>query len=331
MSAVTTALGLLILGVPILGLPMLGVLPVQAATLREATALSGPAVHLSDIWDGVEQDRAIGPGPEPGGRILVEAPQLAAIARRFNVDWRPFSTSDRIVLEWPGQPYPRADAFAALRRALATAGVSADADIDMPGFTAPLIPDGAEAHAEIGQLDYNPVEGRFTAVLSVSVVGLAPFHSRLSGRVTEMVDLPVATRRLMPGDLIGSGDIQTARLRASAVHGEVAQAAVQITGMAVRHPVGQGAPLLLADLMRPFMVQKGERVQLQLDVPGISLSAQGVAMEGGGKGDQVRVLNPQSRAVVDAEVIGPGQLRVSGTTPVSLAPSAPLPVRLAAK
>ena len=56
-------------------------LPAHAATLRGGTTLSGPAVRLSDLWDGVENDRAIGPGPELGGRIVVEAPQLGAIAR----------------------------------------------------------------------------------------------------------------------------------------------------------------------------------------------------------------------------------------------------------
>ena len=306
-------------------------LPAHAATLRGGTTLSDPAVRLSDLFDGVAQDRAIGPGPEPGGRIIVEAPQLAAIARQFGVDWRPGSTADRIVLERPGRPFPREEAMAALRAALATAGVSADADVDMPGFVPPLVPAQASARAEVGQLDYNPVEGRFTAVLSVTAAGMAPAHGRLSGRVVEMVELPVAARRLMPGEIVAGADVQMARLRARAVRGEVAQNSAQAVGMAMRHPVGQGAPLLLADLERPFMVQKGQAVQMDLETPGISVSAQGVAMDGGARGERVRVLNVQSRAVVDAEVSGTGRVRVSGTPPVLLPPGAPMPVRVAAR
>ena len=314
-----------------LALSALATIPAQAATLRGGTALSDPAVHLSDLWDGVEQDRAIGPSPEPGGRIIVEAPQLVAIARQFNVDWRSTSTADRIVLERPGHPFPRDEAFAALRTALATAGVAADADVDMPGFVAPLVPAGVLARGEVGQLDYSPTEGRFTAMLSITAAGMTPAHSRLSGRVMEMVELPVATHRLLPGDIVGPGDLQKARLRASAVRGEVAQVAAQVVGMAMRHPVGPGAPLLLADLGRPLMVQKGEPVQMQLEAPGLSLSAQGIAMDGGAMGEHVRVLNVQSRAMVDAEVAGTSRVRVSGTTPVLLPPGAPIPVRVAAR
>ena len=293
--------------------------------------LSGPAVRLSDLFDGVQQDRSIGPGPEPGGRIIVESAQLAAIARQFNVDWRPASTADRIVLERPGRPFPREEAFAALREALRVAGVSQDADVEMPGYVAPLVPTAAAATAEVGQLDYNPAEGRFTAVLSVTAGGMAPIHTRLSGRVTEMVELPVATHRLAAGDVVGPGDLQVARLRASLVRAGVVQAAAQAVGMALRHSVGPGAPIPVAELIRPFTVQKGETVQMLLDTPGISLSAQGVAMDNGANGERVRVLNVQSRAIVEAEVSGSGRVRVSGVAPVQLAPGTPIPVRVASR
>ena len=35
-----------------------------------------PVVRLSDLFDGVDADRVIGPAPQPGGRITVEAPPV---------------------------------------------------------------------------------------------------------------------------------------------------------------------------------------------------------------------------------------------------------------
>jgi hypothetical protein len=54
----------------------------QAASLRSMTTLHGPTVYLRDLFDdaGGGADRVLGPGPEPGGRIVVEAAQLNAIA-----------------------------------------------------------------------------------------------------------------------------------------------------------------------------------------------------------------------------------------------------------
>ena len=72
----------------------------QAASLRPMTTLSSSVVRLSDLFEeaGPEAGRALGPGPLPGQRIVVEARQLAAIARQFHVDWQPASPADRIVL-----------------------------------------------------------------------------------------------------------------------------------------------------------------------------------------------------------------------------------------
>ena len=310
-----------------LALLALAALPAHAATLRGGTTLSDSLVRLSDLFDGVENDRAIGPAPEPGGRIFVESAQLGAIARQFDVDWRPTSTADRIVLERPGRPFPREDTLAALR----IAGVATDADVEMPGYTPVLVPTDVHATAEVGQLDYNATTGQFTAVLSVTAAGMSPGHTRLSGRVADVVELPVAVHRMMPGDVVGAADIQMARLHASAVRSEVAQIPAQVVGMALRHPIGAGAPLLLADLARPQAVQKGESVQMQLQTPGISVSAQGIAMDGGAVGERVRVLNASYRAIVEAEVLSSGRVRVSGTAPVLLPPGAAAPVRLAAR
>ena len=104
----------------------------ELGSLRSMTTLHGPTVYLRDLFDdaGVGADRVLGPGPEPGGRIVVEAAQLNAIARQFNVEWRSVSRADRAVLEWPGRPLRKEEAIDAARLALTAAGASDDIDID---------------------------------------------------------------------------------------------------------------------------------------------------------------------------------------------------------
>src|SRR5277367_3048531 len=112
--------------------------PVAAATLRTMTTLHGPHVKLSDLFDdaGGNGARVLGPGPAPGGRIVVESAQLAAIARQFSVDWHPTSSADRAVLDWPGRPLPRAAVMAALQEALAASGVPPEhCEVDLADFT----------------------------------------------------------------------------------------------------------------------------------------------------------------------------------------------------
>jgi flagella basal body P-ring formation protein FlgA len=96
----------------------LGGVSAEAATLRPMTTLHAPVVLLSDLFDdaGANAKRVLGPGPGAGGRIVVEAAQLGAIARQFGVDWRSASSADRAVLDRPGRPLRRNEVVDAVRR-----------------------------------------------------------------------------------------------------------------------------------------------------------------------------------------------------------------------
>ena len=128
-----------------------GAAPAAAgATLRTAEVeLSDPGVRLSDLFDGVAHDQVIGPAPALGGRIVVEAAQLTAIARQFGVAWRSATLADRVVLSRPGEPFPREPIMAALRDALLAAGMPQNAEIETPAITPPMVPPGETARPDV--------------------------------------------------------------------------------------------------------------------------------------------------------------------------------------
>ncbi len=292
---------------------------VHGETLRNATELHTDLVHLSDLFEGVEHDRAIGPAPEFGGRILVEAAQLDAIARQFGLNWHSSNAGDRVFLSRPGSPFTTEQAMAVLRPALQLAGVSSDADIDLQGYAPPMLPPGEPVSGEIQGLEYEQDSGRFTALLTLAAPEMQLVRTRVSGRVQEMVSVPVANRRLLPGDLIEQSDVKMGRLRATAVRNEVARTPDQLIGMAVRKPVGPGIPFGVADFGPPVAVRKGQLVHIELQYPGLLISAQAMAAESGAVGDHVRVANLTSHAMLDAEVVGGGQVRLTGSPVTSAA------------
>jgi flagella basal body P-ring formation protein FlgA len=88
--------------------------------------------------------------------------------------------------------------------------------------------------------------------------------------------------------------------------------------MQVRRQLPAGAPIALADLTLPTQINRGDSVRLQLRVGALWLTGQGVALEPGAAGERIRVRNISSQAVLEAEVAGPGLVRVvPGTTPIT--------------
>jgi flagella basal body P-ring formation protein FlgA len=288
-------------------------LPCHAAILRPFTQLNGPAVRLADLFDdlGSTPDRVLGAAPAPGVRIVVNSPQLAAIARDFNVDWRPTSGGEQAVIERRGDVLMPSAINTALRRSLADAGAPDDCDVASPDLQPIEVPAGAAVHTDVSQVSYEAQSGHFSAMLSVSAPDMVSVQARISGQVIPMVQTAVASHRLAPGGIVGEGDMQLARVRLASLRGGTALLPEAAIGLSARHVVAAGQALSANDLVRPPMVLRGSTVRMTLETEGIALSAQGIATQTGARGDRIRVENPGSHLLVDAEVVGEGEVRVS--------------------
>jgi flagellar basal body P-ring formation protein FlgA len=301
-------------------LSVLFALPSHAASLRTSATLSGAQVYLRDLFDdaGVNADRLLGTGPTPGGRIVVEARQLRAIANQFGVDWRPVSNADRAILEWPGRPLRKDEVIAAVRDALMSQGAAPDCDIEIPGLVPPLVPLSGASPAAVTQIDYQPAQGRFAATLSVTAPGMEPVTLRVAGQVADVIEVPITVVRLPAGAIPGPRDIRMARIHVNTINGDVARSTGSIVGMQLKRQIPSGQPIALADLTRPTEVTRGDPVRVGLEANGLSLAGEGIALESGAAGERIRVRNQSSQAVIEALVVGPGQVRVvPGTVPIT--------------
>ena len=133
----------------------------------------------------------------------------------------------------------------------------------------------------------------------------------------------MAVRTIAVGEVVGPGDLKTARIRASNSAGELVRTPSQAIGLALKRPLAKGQPIPVAALERLVLVRKGASVRMALTAPGLTLTAEGIVMASATMGERVRVLNPGSKVLVEAEVTGPGEVRVEpGSTPIPAGSSA---------
>ena len=80
--------------------------------------------------------------------------------------------------------------------------------------------------------------------------------------------------------------------------------------------------------MKPELVQRNETVTLIYEVPGVTLTVRGKALEAGAEGDAIGVLNEQSKRTIQGVVIAPGRLIIPNGAPklaANLPPAAAAP------
>jgi flagella basal body P-ring formation protein FlgA len=293
----------------------------QVAVLRPHSLVEDQVIRIADLFEGTPRgDVVIGASPAPGQRFVIEAAQLAGIARRFNVEWRPTSGAERSVIERPGRALSREAAIEVMRAELLGLGLPADSELELLAFSPPILPLNAIPRLSAEGGHFEAASSRFAATLIVMADGMPSVRMRVAGRAIATVTAVVAARRLNAGEVVKAEDARLVQMRAERVRPGTAQRLEDVVGMQLRRPTSTELPFMSADLVTPTIIARNEVVVMVLEGPGISLTAQGRAMEAATRGAQLSVMNLASRKVVEAEALGPGRVRVRlGAAPIRTA------------
>jgi flagella basal body P-ring formation protein FlgA len=192
-----------------------------------------------------------------------------------------------------------------------------DVTLDNHAFVLNL-PADQPPNIEVQNVSYDAILGCFTAVLIAAAGGPEPVRVPVSGRVREVVAVPVLKRQIMPGDVISASDIDWADLRVDASVADVLRDASELVGHTPRRGLPPGAPIRARDVQAPILVAKGALVRIVLQTPVMLLTAQGRALDNGARSETIRVMNIQSNRPIEAVVAGPNLVNVVTATHVAL-------------
>lgn len=284
----------------------------HAQTLRsDLVVVEGDLVRLSDLFDGVNSDRAVLRAPAPGRRVAVEIAQLMEIARVNNLAWRPQTRFDRVLVERMGRTLESADIVPVLRQALLAEGMRASDEIDFGGRAPSVsLPIEAPADLEVRQLQFDRANGRFTATLIAGGSHVGAQRLTLQGRVMTTARLPVLRRAIGAGETIRSADVEMVQVREDATRRDVIASADKLIGQVARQRLREREPVRETDVRAATLVARNANVTVLLQMGSLSLSVQGRAVEEGARGDTIRVLNTTSNRQIEGVVVGPDTVAV---------------------
>jgi flagella basal body P-ring formation protein FlgA len=291
-----------------------------ALALRNEVRIDGSLIRLGDLFDGplLDANRPVAEAPAPGQSVTLDAGWLAALARAIALPWQPASRFDQVRVSRRGQSIEPGTVKVALMQALAERGLAGEVGIEFDGEDPHLVlPMGAEPTVAIERLTFDPVSGRFAAAIAAPATGPAEVTATISGRAYAMVEVPVLTRRMTPGDTIAEADIGWIGMPSDRVASGVVTELADLVGKTPRRPIRPQQPVRNTDLVDAIAVSKGALVTVALEGANMSLTVQGKALQNGAVGDTIRVVNTMSSRVLDAVVVSAS--RVAVMLPTSIA------------
>jgi flagella basal body P-ring formation protein FlgA len=112
------------------------------------------------------------------------------------------------------------------------------------------------------------------------------------------------------GEVISASDMIWTEVPTERLAQNVVTQMDALVGLAPRRDLREGAPILSGDVKKPVVVQKNTLVAMVVRTPGMTLTAQGRALEDGVQGQSIRVLNTQTKRTIQASVVSPGEVLV---------------------
>jgi flagella basal body P-ring formation protein FlgA len=285
-----------------------------AFSLRNDVEVSDHLIRLGDLFSGAVPNptRPVAEAPAPGESITLDANWLAAMARYAALPWQPQTRFDQVRVTRDGIAIEPGTVKIALLQALNAQGLTGDYDIDFDGDLPHLIlPANTEPTVAVERLNYDPSSGRFAATIAAPAIGPAEANATITGRAYNLIDVPVLSRRVLPGDTITAADISWISMPSDRVALGVLTEVADLTGKTPRRPLRAQQPIRASDLMDAIAVTKGSLITVALQGSNMSLTVQGKALQNGAIGDTIRVVNTMSNRTLDAVVVSASRVAVT--------------------
>jgi len=199
--------------------------------------------------------------------------------------------------------FGRDEIVSAVAEALAERGAGDRLELELANREVAL--EGAADRVAVELVDFDRESRRFVALVTAGGE-----KARLSGRAFQVHDVPVLTRPVAAGEVIGEHDLEWRPVRADRLDRNAATAAAQLVGMTPARGLKAGRAVKVGEIRPPVLVVKGALVTMSVSAPGLALTATGRALDDGADGDVVRVLNVQSKRTIEGLVSGQNRVRI---------------------
>jgi flagella basal body P-ring formation protein FlgA len=294
--------------------------PLHPQLKAEAT-VTGPVVKVGDLIDnaGIIANIPIFRAPDLGSTGTVPASAVVDAVRAHALVGLDTAGIDEVTVTRASRAIPAADIQEAVARSLSTRYHLGDAkDIAVSFERDPrliYVEPNATGEPHVAQIAFDRRSGHFETAIEIPTGAGHNGKLRLSGNAVVTAEVVTLSRAVERGMVIKDSDLNVERRPRAEIGRDVIAERDAAAGMAARNTLRAGQMVRAADLMKPELVARGAIVTLIYQIPGISLTVRGKALDAGAEGDTVSVVNEQSKRTLQGVVIGTNRVILSPTSP----------------
>lgn len=277
-------------------------------SLRGDVEVIEDTIYLSDVFDGVpmDADGILARAPAPGEVQILRQRDLSDAATRATHTWANDERIRRITVTRASHAIEAEEIASLIEQALIAEGYGSRFNVSLSNRNYVLhLPLDQSPDLAIDRLRHDAQRGYFEVTLSAA--GLPGVSPTLRGRAIAVLEIPVLASQLPLNREITERDLVYIDMAADRLGNGVVTHASELIGMSPRRNIRAGQPVRRADIGTPIIVERGDRVRVSYQTPGMALTVIGEATEDGSLGDVIRLRNTSTHNVFEARLLGHGQ------------------------
>lgn len=127
----------------------------------------------------------------------------------------------------------------------------------------------------------------------------------------DMITIPVPVQSIRKGTIISQADLTLKDISSAGVSPMISQDMMQLVGQEAKQTLCKDKPILLRDIGAMTIVRRNDTLTLRFEQGAMTLQTVGRAMEDGGAGDTIKVMNEQSKKIITGRITNNGDVDVS--------------------
>lgn len=269
--------------------------------------ISSDQISGSDLAAAVPQlgqlpaDLKLGYAPAPGAQRIFRVAQLERLAANYGIRLK---IAEPVCFAWPMHLLSTKEVAAAIRTSLAGRAV----DLEITGQSQSPVPPGNVIF---------PLSG-FTSGSSKATVwdgyvvysGGRRFSTWVQVRISVHEKQIVATRAIRVGEVIDRSELRKMDYTGPLRHVAALHEEGEVAGKCARLPIAPETVLTASLLSLPLDVAKEQLVTVHIQCGAAHIETQGIARDGGYRGDVIRVRNPTTGRIFRARIDDKGMVTV---------------------
>ena len=275
--------------------------------LKGFVKVSSQNITLGDLLEGLDvgRDIVIAKAPALGKKLTISAKFILTFSKKHNINWRNSRNIKRVTVQNPAKPIRYIDL-----KNIISKKIKSSIEIYNP-YKMIYLPRALSANdLKLSNIKIDRKANKFTVKVIIPQKGTIEKNHILTGHLIKTTMIPFLNKDFHAGQKITSNDILWRAMPTSQISRNMIIKSKDLIGMTPRRRLKSGRVIKITDLKRPTIIKKGAIVSLSFNVRGISLTITGKAIQDGGYGDIIPVMNLKSHKTLQGMIISKNRLRI---------------------